>query len=196
MNLLKPKKLWTLEEVLPIPSPIPKEPGVYAWFFKNLPPIVPLDGCLFFENCHLMYIGIAPKAPPKNGAKPSTQRLFHRIRYHYRGNAEGSTLRLTLGCLLSKELGIRLQRVGSGKRLTFGSGEDSLSEWMSNNAFVSWEIHIEPWTYEEKLIGKLSLPLNLEKNKRHPFYPTLSWIRIKAKNIARKDNLHKDLLAK
>ena len=48
----------------------------------------------------------------------------------YRGNAYGSTLRLTLGCLLADQLGIELRRVGSGTRLTFGDGEQALSEWM------------------------------------------------------------------
>ncbi|WP_386143941.1 GIY-YIG nuclease family protein [Streptomyces yanii] len=44
--------------------------------------------------------------------RTSTQNLRTRVRYHYRGNAAGSTLRLTLGCLL----GLELRRVGSGKR--------------------------------------------------------------------------------
>ncbi|WP_394816236.1 GIY-YIG nuclease family protein [Streptomyces mooreae] len=44
--------------------------------------------------------------------RTSTQNLRKRVRYHYRGNAAGSTLRLTLGCLL----GLELRRVGSGKR--------------------------------------------------------------------------------
>ncbi|MEU1194017.1 GIY-YIG nuclease family protein [Streptomyces sp. NPDC005859] len=44
--------------------------------------------------------------------RTSTQNLRKRVRYHYRGNAAGSTLRLTLGCLL----GLDLRRVGSGKR--------------------------------------------------------------------------------
>jgi hypothetical protein len=35
------------------------------------------------------------------------------IRYHYTGNASGSTLRLTLGCLLAERLGIQLRRVGA-----------------------------------------------------------------------------------
>ena len=48
--------------------------------------------------------------------------MRERIRYHYQGNAEGSTLRLTLGCLLSEELDIELRRVGSGKRMTFAEG--------------------------------------------------------------------------
>jgi len=45
--------------------------------------------------------------------------MRERIPYHYKGNAEGSTLRLTLGCPLSEELDIELRRVGSGKRVTF-----------------------------------------------------------------------------
>ena len=48
--------------------------------------------------------------------------MRERIPYHYQGNAEGSTLRLTLGCLLSEELDIELRRVGSGKRMTFAEG--------------------------------------------------------------------------
>jgi hypothetical protein len=34
---------------------------------------------------------------------------------HYAGNAEGSTLRKTLGCMLAEQLGIQLRRVGSGQ---------------------------------------------------------------------------------
>jgi hypothetical protein len=57
-----------------------------------------------------------------------------RIRYHYSGNAAGSTLRLNLGCLLAERLGIQLRRVGSGQRLTFAAGEARLSAWMADNA--------------------------------------------------------------
>jgi hypothetical protein len=59
--------------------------------------------------------------------KPSKQNLRSRIKNHYRGNAESSTLRLTLGFLLSEKLGIELRRVGSGKRMTFSQGEKVLS---------------------------------------------------------------------
>jgi hypothetical protein len=68
-----------------------------------------------------------PSAPPKNGKAPSSQSLQTRVRYHYSGNAEGSTLRLTHGCLLAKELGIELRRVGSGERMTFSTAEVRLS---------------------------------------------------------------------
>ncbi|RNL98558.1 hypothetical protein EFE23_13740 [Micromonospora solifontis] len=87
----------------------------------------------------LLYVGISPKAPPSNGRPPSRQTIRSRIRYHYRGNAAGSTLRLTLGSLLAKDLGIDLRRVGSGKRLTFGrEGEKQLTEWMAEHAQVTW----------------------------------------------------------
>lgn len=95
------------------PSLIPAAPGVYAWFFR--------------------------KAPPTNGTPLSRQTLRSRIRYHYRANTEGSTLRLTLGCLLANSLGIELRRVGSGTRMTFSTGEATLSKWMAANALVPWE---------------------------------------------------------
>jgi hypothetical protein len=48
----------------------------------------------------LLYVGISPK-PPSAVGTPSRQTLRSRLRYHFRGNAEGSTLRLSLGCLFS-----------------------------------------------------------------------------------------------
>jgi hypothetical protein len=133
----------------------------------------------------LMYAGIAPKASPPIPRLPSKQRLFHRIRYHFQGNAEGSTLRLTLGCLLSQQLSLSLRRVGSGRRLTFASGEQLLSEWMDKNAFVTWIVHPEPWVLEKELIHLVSLPLNLDMNRAHPFHNTLSALRSEAKQLAR-----------
>jgi hypothetical protein len=44
----------------------------------------------------MLYVGISPKRPPVDALKRSKQILSRRVRYHYRGNAEGSTLRLTL----------------------------------------------------------------------------------------------------
>jgi hypothetical protein len=136
--LLAPARLWTREQILVRPCPVPREAGVYAWYFREPPPGVPIDGCHSIDGMHLLYVGISPKKPPTNGANPSKQRLLHRVRYHYRGNAYGSTLRLTLGCLLSEQLGIELQRVGSGSQLTFATGEAKLSEWMHDNARVAW----------------------------------------------------------
>ncbi len=172
-------------EILDRPSPVPRVPGVYAWYFVEYPEIIPTDNCHKFDGLTLLYVGISPKAPPSNGKPPSKQRLFHRIRYHHRGNAEGSTLRLTLGCLLARELGIELRRVGSGKRMTFGRGEAILSDWLENNALVAWIEYGKPWELEDYLITNYSLPLNLESNRSHPFYTTLSEIRHEARTLAR-----------
>ena len=104
---------------------------------------------------------------------------------NFMGNAEGSTLRLTLGCLLSENLGIQLRRVGSGNRMTFAAGEQALSQWMDENAFVAWFVCETPWEAEFALLGKLSLPLNLDQNRNHNFHSTLSALRKSAKERAR-----------
>jgi hypothetical protein len=185
-SLLTPQRLWCRSEVLERPSPVPREPGAYAWYFREVPEGVPCEGCHRLGDRTLLYIGISPKKPLMAGAAGSTQKLYHRIRYHYRGNAEGSTLRLTLGCVLSEIIGIQLRRVGSGKSLTFSAGESALSEWMDRNAFVTWTVDPEPWLLEEELIARLSLPLNLDMNRRHPYHPTLSSLRRSAKETARR----------
>lgn len=184
-ELLRPEHLWCRGEVLSSPCPVPKKGGVYAWYFKRLPQFVPILGCFMNGESSLQYIGISPKEPPANGGRPSTQTLQSRIRYHYMGNAEGSTLRLTLGCLLQQELNIELRRVGSGNRMTFGGGEAILSEWMSENAFVAWLTCEKPWQIERQLISRLSLSLNLDGNRTHPFHDILSQIRREAKQRAR-----------
>ena len=103
-----------------------------------------------------------------------------------RGNAYGSTLRLTRGCLLSKPLGIELRRVAGVKRLTFtASGEDSLSAWMQENAFVCWMVCEEPWVVEREIIRSANLPLNLRDNDQHPYCMTLRACRAGAKARAR-----------
>src|SRR5260370_5302495 len=105
-NLLYPERLWSRQEVLSPPSPVPKTPGVYAWYFRNLPAYVPTTRSQSSGEFRLLYVGISPSAPPTNGKAASKQSLLHRVRYHMRGNAEGSTLRLSLGCLLAVNLGI------------------------------------------------------------------------------------------
>jgi len=185
-EITKPSRLWSRSEVLSKDYPVPRAPGVYGWYFKEIPPHVPTSGCIHRNGLTLLYAGISPKAPPKNGRSPSKQTIYDRLRYHYKGNAEGSTLRLTLGVLLSEKLGIELRRVGSGKRMTFlEEGESLLSEWMDENALVTWIVHPEPWLMEAETIRDLSLPLNLDQNKGHPFYNTLTGIRRMAKESAR-----------
>jgi hypothetical protein len=108
--------IHTRAEVLARPRPVPREPGVYRWWFDELPhEDITIAGCKTRDGLILLYAGISPKEPPKNGRPPSRETLRSRIRTHYKGNAAGSTLRLTLGCLLAERLQIELRRYGSGK---------------------------------------------------------------------------------
>ena len=171
-SLLSPVKLWIRNEILnQKPCPVPAASGVYAWYFKQFPAMILTQDCHQQNNLTLLYVGIAPSRPQ------SSNNLRKRIKQHLRGNAYGSTLRLSLGCLLADELGIKLRCVGSSKRKTFGPGEATLSAWMAANAFVTWTEHPEPWHLEDELIRELSLPLNLRGNERHPFYPQLAALR-------------------
>jgi hypothetical protein len=137
-----------------------------------------VDGCHTLSGFTLLYVGIAPKAPPVNGKAPSKTSLRQRVTYHLKGNAQGSTLRLTLGCLLANRLGIQLQRVGNGKTRTFTNpGEQRLDAWMADHARVVWVATDQPWQLEEKLITDLSLPLNLAGNSAQPYCKTLKAIR-------------------
>ena len=185
MELIRPTKVWSQSEVLATPSPVPKQPGIYAWYFREVPPTVLVSNCVCYDCLTLLYLGIAPTAPPKDGTKASGQTLSDRIHNHYRGNASGSTLRLSLGCLLSQKLNIQLRRVGKTERMTFADGEASLTVWMRQNAFVTWVVDPQPWEHEVELIATYSPPHNLQHNRSNPFYMTLSSVRSTAKATAR-----------
>jgi len=161
---------------------VAKTRGVYAWYFRKLPPPVPSNGCVVHDRLTLLYIGISP-TKRRLEFPSSRQTLWHRIRYHYRGNAEGSTLRLTLGCIFADQLGVELRQVGSGKRMTFGQGEALLSDWMAENAFVTWHCCEQPWLIEEQLISEICLPLNLDQNGRNAFHPVLTHARSTARQL-------------
>ena len=148
--------------------------------FRQIPGSIDTSRCHVHDGMSMLYVGIAPKKPYADGRRSKTT-LRQRVRYHYTGNAEGSTLRLTLGCLLYAELGIELRRVGSGKRRTFSTGEQLLSGWMADNALVCWTPDSEPWVLEDELITRCDLPLNLDQNKQNAFHPELSAARRSAK---------------
>lgn len=159
-------ELRSRDEVLSRPSPVPSEPGVYAWFFKRVPRQIDVTGCYSTDGMTLLYVGISPKEPPTNGSGASRSTLRMRLQTHYRGNAEGSTLRKTLGCLLASETGFPLRRVGSGQRQTFTNpGEQALDAWMRENAYVTWHSCDRPWAVEREILASgLPLPLNIRDN--------------------------------
>jgi GIY-YIG catalytic domain-containing protein len=97
----------------------PTPPGGYAWYFQQLPDAIDTTHCVTADGLTLLYVGISPKVPPINGGPASRQDLRRRLRQHYALNAYGSTVRVTLGCLLAEQLGLQLRRAGSGTRLAF-----------------------------------------------------------------------------
>jgi hypothetical protein len=172
-----PDKTFSRSEVMCRPTPVPAVNGIYFWWFKDIPPGVPTEGCITQDRYTLLYVGISPD---KKGKPNSRANLRQRIKTHYSGNAEGSTLRRTLGVLLATESNFPLRRVGSGKRTTFTHpGEQWLDHWMEQNAKVYWVAYEEPWVLEENLIASIYLPLNLHGNN-HAFKPVLSEMRSKA----------------
>ena len=188
-ELTNPKTLYSRSEILTKPCPVPQNKGLYAWYFTNIPPLVISEGCIKKDEKTLLYAGISPKD------ENSKQNLRKRITNHFRGNAEGSTLRLTLGTLLGRESDFPLRRVGSGNRKTFTHlGEQWLDKWMDINAYVCWVEYEKPWEVEKEIIENVSLPLNIQDNDHHPFAKTLSKMRVEAKKeanetpIANEDN--------
>lgn len=174
-----PSRQWTSSEALARPSPVPRSRGMYAWYFRQIPGRVPVEGCHIIDGSMLLYVGIAP------ASETSMATLRTRICTHFRGNAAGSTLRLTLGCLLSARLGLRLQRTGRTGRLTFGEDEKVLSSWLDENALVVWAECDHPWTHEAQIIRHLSPPLNLDHNQDHPFHKALAELRSRCRREAR-----------
>ena len=185
--LLRPMRLYRAMEVLARPPAVPRSAGIYAWYFNEVPPLVDPRNCHRHDDKVLLYVGISPKAGPNNGRRPSRSTLRRRLRTHYAGNAAGSTLRLTLGCLLATDLGFRLRRVGSGRRYTFTNpGEQLLDRWMADHALVTWVEIDRPWEAEATVLSSgLRLPLNLAGN------PTLDMGLSEIRCAARR---HADLL--
>ena len=80
LALTVPTRVWSRTEVLTRPGPVPKSPGAYAWYFRSPPAAVPLHGCTRHDKLVLLYVGISPKQPPRDGRPGSRQTLASRIR--------------------------------------------------------------------------------------------------------------------
>ena len=185
IELLSPATLHDRSAVMRSPSAAPARPGLYAWYFSEIPKGVDAGGCYVSNGHTLLYVGISPSAPPANGKAPSRSHIKQRLRTHYGGNAAGSTLRLTLGCLLSDELGIQLRRVGSGGRFTFSNpGEQRIDAWMHDHAKVVWIEDERPWEREARILASgLRLPLNIAGNS-HASVAALSALRREMREAA------------
>lgn len=185
----------TREQVFADPSPVPEEPGAYGWWFRTIPGSIDTSGCEQRDGLTLLYVGISQGPPPENGRPRTPQNLRKRIGYHFGGggaDADGSTLRKSLGLLLADDLEIELRRIGSGDRMTFAGGEPVLTRWMDENTSVSWVVHPEPWLLEKELMATLDVPLVVRGNERNAFHPELKRIRREGATRAGKQRILKE----
>ena len=151
------------------PFPVPYEDGIYGLYFKDYPKIIHDEGTYSYEGYNLLYIGISPS---RSGGK---QKLDGRLKKHLKNDASRSTFRTSMGCLLSDQLHIQLQKYKG--RISFGEGEAELNKWLDENLRFTWFVIKSPWLYEEALLKEIKVPLNLQGNQYHSFHPILTKIR-------------------
>ena len=78
-SLINGLELYPRREILSTTSLPPSVPGVYAWFFKDIPGTVPADDWVTKGPLTLLYVGISPD---KIGKPNSRQNLRRRITTH------------------------------------------------------------------------------------------------------------------
>lgn len=172
-----PDKLWSTQEIISDPKVVPQTRGVYGWYFNELPPQVPTQNYIQVDGCKLLYIGVAPKYPW------SATTLHSRIMgKHLGNNASVSTLRMSLGTLLRKELGLSPMTRGTerNRSIWFGvQGEKELTDWMTLQTRVAWKKDEHPWEIETTAFKAYSnlLPLNIRGNKENRFRQILKSVR-------------------
>jgi hypothetical protein len=166
-----PWTLFTLGDVLDKPSAAPDEPGIYAWWFDELPN-VPLEGALEQSGFRLTYIGIASYRPG------SRRTLRQRLHNHCKGPIATSTLRRSLAAILINELD--LSPYLKSKKVKLSDDEETrLSDWLASHGRVAWIADTAPWAYETELLKNgPPLALNIRGNN-HAFVPALLDLRRK-----------------
>lgn len=179
-TLLQPASVLSARAVCDDPALIPDRGGIYAWWFDEEIPSVPLDGTLLYGQYRLLYIGIAPRAPSAAGSESRSTLRKRIVRNHLGRRIASSTLRRSLAWLMSHSLGLGISRNGAGKAIMSRDDEERLTGWMRSHAAISLLCHKQAWTIEEDLIANgPALPLNL-KGSTHPFRTQLSAMRAKA----------------
>lgn len=133
----------------------PKVPGIYGWWFRRGSLPVPAGPYQSFDDHQLLYVGISPRRAASSGT------IRARLRQHVASDASRSTLRRTLGVLLTDRLELTLGVHGT--RAHYGSvGEARISSWMQENAKFAWAEDPTPWLAEEELLATAVLALNID----------------------------------
>lgn len=137
---------------------VPAEPGIYGWWMRVGSLDVPPADYREHDGFELLYVGISPRRPSAAG-RVSKGNIRKRLDQHVNGNASQSTLRRTLGVLLTRRLGLTLSMHNG--RAHYGEGEQLITRWMHENARVGYAIDPRPWEAEDELLEYATLALNI-----------------------------------
>lgn len=157
--------LYKNDEIIPHRKPDGSPTrGVYAWYFHTAQLQIRKKDYFVIDNFKLLYVGIAGAKNKPNSKATLRSRI---LGDHLRKNAFGSSLRFSLGTLLQKHLTLKLMPYGS-KGFKW-SNENALTDWMIDNALVTWIEHATPWEIEEEIIHRFGakLPLNYKGNEEN-----------------------------
>lgn len=92
-QLAAPKIWMSRSDILERSSPVPRTPGVYAWYLSANAAWADAVSRIVHSGCALMYVGIAP------ARRHSMSNFRKRLRLHSRENQKSSTFRKTLATL-------------------------------------------------------------------------------------------------
>lgn len=134
---------------------IPDQGGNYLLVLRNgseLPDIGITPHYKTHDGHRVIYTGISQSSLRKRD-----------FRQHFHGNAGGSTLRKSLGCLFGYPL-IPRSKTGEDRKTTLRpQDEERLSDWMHDNLLLYCKPDNQCATAEEQLIKEFDPPLNLSK---------------------------------
>lgn len=155
LNKFRPNKFDPLS---PKPHLLPNKPGNYLFCLKGnskLPDILIVPIVSKFENLRVIYTGITGKSLQGRDSKQ-----------HFNGNAEGSTVRSSVGALLGFKNTFRITKKGKTKKTKYKIDQEvQISDWMKGN-LIMYYIESEDYTEnEDKLINHFNPPLNLRGNR-------------------------------
>ncbi len=174
-KLTKTGKMYSCEEFFSLPFDILNKPGIYAFYFKDMPSCALTDKHEVPED-EPLYIGMSDK-----------RTLLERIDEHHDKTAAESTLRFSLGVLFQEEMGFSL-RITSGVPPKFRfcqDGENWISRWINNNALIRFVEYKNPASIERRVIRKVSPSLNIEHSE-NDFVSKLRRMRALARAKARR----------
>lgn len=141
----------------------PRSPGIYAWWSRS-PTLLGITGTQHGDS-YLYYVGIT-----------AAQRgLKGRLRQHVQGPLKGSTLRRALVALGAT--GARPSRTTAGELALTKDEELALTEWIASTLETSWHATATPGVIEADVIAQLRPPLNIQQNRAHESWVTVSGAR-------------------